>query len=87
MNSCSNKAFSLLNCNIGSTCIQANFDNIIQFLNDLNYPFNFTSLLKTWLNRSNDQISDLDLPGYSYLSQRTTQRAGGVGMYIKKGSQ
>ena len=26
-------------------------------------------------------------PGYSFLSQPTIQRAGGVGMYIKKGIQ
>jgi len=83
--SCSNKAFSLLNCNIRS--IQANFDNLEQFLNDLNYPFNIISLSETWINRSNEQISNLDLPGYSFLSQPTTQRAGGVGMYIKKGIQ
>ena len=38
ISSCSCKAFSLLNCNIRG--IQANFDNLVQFLNDLNYPFN-----------------------------------------------
>ena len=85
INSCSNKEFSLLNCNIRS--IQANFDNLEQFLNDLNYPFNIISLSETWINRSNEKISNLDLPSYSFLSQPTTQRAGGVGMYIKKGSQ
>ena len=47
INSCSNKAFSLLNCNIRS--IQANFDNLEQFLNDLNYPFNIISLSETWI--------------------------------------
>jgi len=85
INSCSNKAFSLLNCNIRS--IQANFDNLEQSLNDLNYPFNIISLSETWINRCNEHISNLDLPGYSFLSQPTTQRAGGVGMYIKKGIQ
>ena len=85
ISSCSNKAYSLLNCNIRS--IQANFDNLVQFLNDLNYPFNIISLSETWLNRANEQISKLDLPGYSFLSQPTIQRAGGVGMYIKKGIQ
>ena len=82
INSCSNKAFSLLSCNIRS--IQANFDNLEQFLNDLNCPFNIISLSETWINRSNEQISNLDLPGYSFLSQPTTQREGGVGMYNKK---
>jgi len=82
INSCSNKAFSLLSCTIRS--IQANFDNLEQFLNDLNCPFNIISLSETWINRSNEQISNLDLPGYSFLSQPTTQREGGVGMYNKK---
>ena len=84
INTCSNKALSLLNCNIRS--IQANFDNLVQLLNDLNYPFNIISLSETWL-RSNEQISNLDLPGYSFLSQPTTQRAGGVGLYIRNGIQ
>lgn len=85
ISSCSNKAFSLLNCNIRS--IQANFDNLMQLLNYLNYPFHIVSLLETWLNRSNEQISNLDLPGYSFLSQPTAQRAGRVGMYINNGIQ
>ena len=85
ISSCSNKAYSLLNCNIRS--IQANFDNLVQFLHDLNYPLNIISLSETWLNRANEEISNLDLPGYSFLSQPTIQRAGGVGMYIKKGIQ
>ena len=85
ISSCSNKAFSLLNCNIRS--IQANFDNLMQLLNDLNYPFHIISLLETWLNRSNEQISNLDLLGYSFLSQPTAQRAGRVGMYINNGIQ
>lgn len=84
INTCSNKALSLLNCNIRS--IQANFDNLVQLLNDLNYPFNIISLSETWL-RSNKQICNLDLPGYSFLSQLTTQRAGGVGLYIRNGIQ
>ena len=58
----------------------------MQLLNDLNYPFNIISLSETWL-RSNEQISNLDLPGYSFLSQPTTQRAGGVGLYIRNGIQ
>ena len=59
----------------------------MQLLNDLNYPFHIISLLETWLNRSNEQISNLDLLGYSFLSQPTAQRAGRVGMYINNGIQ
>ena len=84
INICSNKAFSLLNCNIRST--QANFDNPVQLLSDLNFPFNIISTSETWL-RSSEQIANFDLPGYSFLSQATTLRAGGVGLYIKNGIQ
>ena len=35
----------------------------------------------------NKSLINLDLPGYSFLSQPTIQTAGGVGMYIKKGIQ
>ena len=66
ISSCSKKAYSLLTCNIRS--IQANVNNLVQFLNDLNYPFNIMSLSETWLNRANEKISNLDLPGYSFLS-------------------
>ena len=84
INSCSNKAFSLLNCNIRS--IQANFDNLVQLLSDLNFPFDIISISETWL-RSSEQIANFDLPGYSFLSQSATLRAGGVGLYIKNGIQ
>ena len=84
INSSSNKAFSLLNCDIRS--IQANFDNLVQLLSDLNFPFNIISISETWL-RSSEQIANFDLPGYSFLSQSTTLRAGGVGLYIKNGIQ
>ena len=53
----------------------------------MNYPFNIITLSETWLKRSDEQIFNLDLPGYSFLSQSTTQRAGGVGLYIKNGIQ
>ena len=66
ISSCSYKAFSLLNCNIRS--IQANFDNLLQFLNDLNYPFNIISLSETWLNRANEQISNLDTPFFAIIN-------------------
>ena len=72
ISSCSNKAFSFLNCNMRS--VQANFNNPVQLLNDLNYPFHIISLSETWLNRSNEQISNLDLPGYSFLSLSTTTK-------------
>jgi len=57
----------------------------LSYVNDVSMRIDDTS--ETWINRSKEQISNLDLPGYSFLSQPTTQRAGGVGMYIRKGIQ
>ena len=58
------KVQKLMQYNNNIRSIQANLDNLVQFLNNLNYPF-----------RSSEQISNLDLPGYSFLSQSTTQAA------------
>ena len=76
----SQKSFSILNCNIRS--IHANFDNLTQMLHDLNYTFSIIGLSETWISATHNQSMNIDLPGYSFVSQPTTQRAGGVGLYI-----
>ena len=55
----------------------------MQLLSDLNYSFNIISLSETWINKYNEPICNFDLPGYSFYSQPSTQRAGGVGLFIK----
>jgi len=55
----------------------------MQLLIDLKHSFNIISLSETWINRHNEPISNFDLPGYSFYSQPSTQRAGGVGLFIK----
>ena len=56
----------------------------MQLLSD--WIINIICLSETWL-RSSERISNLDLPGYLFLSQSTTLRAGGIGLYIKNGIQ
>ena len=59
----------------------------MQLLSDLNNIIILSkNLSKTWLT-SHEQISNLDLPGDSFLSQSTMLSAGGVGLYVKNGIQ
>ena len=51
-------------------------------LHDLNYTFSIIGLSETWISATHNQSMNIDLPGYSFVSQPTTQRAGGVGLYI-----
>ena len=52
-------------------------------MNELKYTFSVIGLSETWLKSSDNQCNNVDLPGYSFISQPTTLRAGGVGLYIK----
>ena len=76
----SQKSFSILNCNIRS--IHVNYNNLTQMLHDLNYTFSIIGLSETWISATHNQSMNIDLPGYSFVSQPTTRRAGGAGLYI-----
>lgn len=73
-------SFSVLNCNIRS--LNANFDHLIQMLADLSFPFSFIGLTETWINAYTDHSMVCHLPGYTFISQPTKLRAGGVGAFI-----
>lgn len=79
-NSAAQIHISFLNCNIRS--ISANFDHLTQMLSDLNYHFNVIGLTETWLQSSVHNPTNLNIPGYTFVSQPTSQRAGGVGFFI-----
>jgi hypothetical protein len=51
-------------------------------LSDINFPFSIISLSETWLHISESSYS-FDLPGYQFISQPSSKRAGGVGFFIK----
>ena len=71
--------FSVLNCNVKS--VNANFDHLTQMLADLSFPFTLRliGLTETWINNCIDQGIVHHLPGYTYISQPTSLRAGGGG--------
>ena len=48
---------------------------------DLNFLFTLIGVTETWINPSNPV--DYHLPGYTFFSQPTKVRAGGVGAFIR----
>ena len=82
-NSSPGKGFSVFHSNIRS--VQKNIDKLHQLLYDINYAFDFIGITETRIRSkcADNIIVNIDLPGYTFLSQPTQQRVGGVGVYIK----
>ena len=76
------RSFSALHCNIRS--LQGNYDNLAQLCCP-NYSFLFQSLevSETKFMTNKDILTNLDLPGYDFISQPSLSNAGGVGFYVK----
>ena len=82
-NSSSEKVYSVFHSNIRS--VQKNIDKLHRLLYDINYAFDIIGITETWIRSkcTDNIIVNIDLPGYTFLSQPTQQRVGGVGVYIK----
>lgn len=81
----SHDSFSTLHCNIRS--LAANYDNLAKLLSDLHHTFNIIGLSETKIKKELGQIRNTSFPGYNFISQPTLSNAGGVGFYIKHGTQ
>ena len=68
---------SALNCNIRS--LSANYDNLVNLLSELTFPFSLIGLTETKIRLKQDPTVNTKLSGYYYLSQLTYSNAGGVG--------
>ena len=79
----SNNAFSFLNCNIRS--IQANIDNLINMLSELYFPLSIIGLTKTKLKIDLEEIFNINIPSYNFLSRPSLSNAAGVGVFFKSG--
>ena len=77
----SSDAFSMLHCNTSS--ISANFDALNQLLCDLNHSFSIIGLSETKLKVDKENLSNISLRGYTFLSNPSLTNAGGVGLYVK----
>ena len=75
------KPISMLHCYIRS--ISANMDNFVNMLNELHHPFSIIGLTETKINISKVSVTNIDLPGYQFLSQPSLSNAGGTGFFVQ----
>ena len=76
------KYFGVLHCNIRS--LAANIDKVSLLLNDLKYPFSVIRLTETRIKHQIDILVNINLYGYTFLSQPSITNAGGVGLFVKE---
>ena len=74
------QAFSTIHSNI--TSLSANYDNLAHMLSELYFPFSIIGLTETKIKDDQAVIMNIDLPGYSLISQPTLSNAGGVSFYV-----
>ena len=74
---------SILHLNIKS--IKKNLKTFKNFLSTLNYNFSIICFSETWLDETNNENSNYELPGYYSIHQiRNNCKGGGVSIYIKE---
>lgn len=74
-------SFSAIHCNVRS--LSANYDSLTNMLSELFFPFSLIGLSETKQQIDKDPISNLQIPGYHFVSQPSHSNAGGVGFFIK----
>ena len=75
------KSFAPLKCNIRS--LQGNHENLVHMLSELQFPFSVIGLSEIKFKVDKDIITNVNIPGYDFISQPSLSNAGGVGFYIK----
>ena len=81
VNCLSSNSLSFLNYNIRS--LQANFDNLVYMLSELCCPISITGVAVTKLKNDQEVLLNINITGYSFLSQQSCTNAGDVGFYVK----
>jgi hypothetical protein len=79
------KCFSILNCNIRS--LSANFDALVNLISELYFPFSVIGMSETKIKVDRDLITNVDIPGYNFISQPSLSNAGGVGLFLRDNLQ
>ena len=74
----SHDTFSVLHCNVRS--LSANFDSLITMLSEVQIYILGISETKLIVNK--DPIINIEIPNYHFVSQPSSQIAGGVGFYV-----
>ena len=75
------QSFLIVNCNVRS--LSKNYDNFTNMLSNLYHPFSLIGLSETKITSDRPPITNIDHPGYHFVSQPTLSDWGGVGFYIK----
>jgi hypothetical protein len=75
------KSFSALNCNIRS--LTANYDNLLHMFSELNFPFSLIGLSEIKFKVDKEPLTNINIQGYSFISQPSLSNAGGIAFYIK----
>jgi hypothetical protein len=78
----SEKSLSILNRNIRS--LSANFDILVHLLSELDFSFSVVGLTEVKTKVNKQLISNVNIPGYNFISQPSKSNAGGVGFYYKQ---
>ena len=77
------ESLSILLLNIRS--MKKNFETFKNFLSTVNYNFSIICFCETWLDETNRENSNYELPGYySIYQSRNNCKGCGVSTYIKK---
>ena len=76
------RPFSALHCN--TTNVQGNYDNFAHMLSQLQFPFSVIGLSETKFMIDKDILTNIDLPGYDFISQPSLSQAGGISFYVRK---
>ena len=74
------KAFSALHCNIRS--LAANHDNFLHLISELSHKFPLIGLSETKISIDKEPIPNINIPGYTFISEPSHSNAGGVAFYI-----
>ena len=75
------QAFPLPHFNIRS--LSGNFEDFTTMLTKLYIPFSVIGLSETKIKFGEQPLINIDLPGYTFVSQNTLSNAGGVGFYVR----
>ena len=71
---------SFIHMNIQS--LSCHFDDLYSMLINLNISLSVVAVSETWNSVAKPLSTNLDIPGYTFLSSRSQSHNGGVGLYV-----
>eukprot|EP00732_Lithocolla_globosa_P002719 Lithocolla_globosa_v1_NODE_1884_length_2274_cov_68.752141.p2 type:complete len:140 gc:universal NODE_1884_length_2274_cov_68.752141:2-421(+) len=73
----------ILSRHVNTRSLNANFDNLTNFLNSLCLPFSVIGINELWLNNQQD-FSNFSIEGYKLSPKPRTHKGGGVGVFVRE---